>query len=260
MSTTQQYVRPWHRFRSVIVPLFVGAILVLGGCAEGGDADDASSDGAAPPSDLAALNSEYATTPYETAYADVHRIDLTTGESIAPHEGGPRVIYSINAYTMRLETDGTSSERTFEAGEVHSHTGGVHAVAAPENMGDETASFLAFERTEGSLPAASSPDGETLDAVSIPEGATHEVPLDNDDFTVHRIALEPGASLPSHYGYPRIIYALTDYTLTLIDPDSDARTERSFAEGDLHDHGAGTHAVENTGDQRAEYLVVAFKR
>ncbi|NBB99735.1 MAG: hypothetical protein GVY15_02595 [Bacteroidetes bacterium] len=260
MDTTPQHVRRWHRFYSVIVPLLMGALLVLGGCAEGGDADDASPDGAAPASDLAALNSDYATTPYEAAFAEVHRIDLPAGASIAPHEGGPRVIYSINAYTMRLETDGTSSERTFEAGAVHYHTGGVHAVATPENMGNETASFMAFERTEGSLPAASSPTGELLDAVSIPEGATHEVPLDNEDFTVHRIALEPGASLPSHYGYPRIIYALTDYTLTFIDPDSDARTERSFAEGDLHDHEAGMHAVENTGAQRAEYLVVAFKR
>ena len=93
----------------------------------------------------------------------------------------------------------------------------------------------------------------------MPDGATHEVPLANDDFTVHHIALEPGASLPSHYGYPRIVYALSEYT-RFVDPDTDARTERSFAEGDLHDHGAGMHAVENTGDQRAEYLVVAFKR
>ena len=237
--------------------LFLCATVALGGCA-GEDADDASESDPEPASDLAALNSEYATTPYETAYADVHRIDLPTGESIAPHEGGPRVIYSINAYTMRLETDETTSERAFEAGEVHYHTGGVHAVHLPENLSDETASFLAFERT-GPLPAAPSSDGETLDAVSIPDGATHEVPLDNDDFTVHHIALEPGASLPSHYGYPRIVYALSEYTLTLINPDTDARTERSFEEGDLHDHEAGLHAVENTGDQRAEYLVVAFK-
>jgi hypothetical protein len=45
-----------------------------------------------------------------------------------------------------------------------------------------------------------------------------------------------------------------------VDPDSDTRTAQSFAEGDLHDHEAGLHAVENTGDRRAEYLVVAFKQ
>jgi len=241
-----------------VVVLLLCATVALGGCAEGDESGDTASTDPEPASDLAALNSEYATTPYETAYADVHRIDLPTGESIAPHEGGPRVIYSINAYTMRLETDETTSERAFEAGEVHYHTGGVHAVHLPENVSDETASFLAFERT-GPLPAAPSSDGETLDAVSIPDGATHEVPLDNDDFTVHHIALDPGASLPSHYGNPRIVYALSEYTLTFVDPDSDTRTERSFEEGDLHDHAAGLHAVENTGDQRAEYLAVEFK-
>ena len=258
MRLVKQYVSPQHSHRGTMLALFMGIFLVLGGCA-GEDADDASESDPEPASDLAALNSEYATTPYETDYADVHRIDLSTGASIAPHEGGPRVIYSINAYTMRLETDETTSERAFEAGEVHYHAGGVHAVHLPENLSDETASFLAFERT-GPLPAAPSSDGETLDAVSTPDGVTHEVLLENDDFTTHRIMLEPGASIPPHYGFSRIVYSLSDYTLTFVDPDSDTRTEQSFSEGDLHDHEAGMHAVENTGDQRAEYLVVAFKQ
>lgn len=237
------------------MPLVLSAILVLGGCADGEEPGDAAPVETSPASDLAALNSAYATTPYETAYADVHRVDLPAGAAIAPHEGDPRVIYSLTSYTLRFETDSTAIEQTFEAGEAHYHAGSIHAV---DNTGDEPASFMVFERT-GPLPEAVSV-GETLDAVSIPDGATHEVPLENDHVMVDRIALEPGASLPAHYGYPRIIYALADYTLAFIDPDSDARTERSFAEGDLHDHGAGMHAVENTGDQRAEYIVVAFKQ
>lgn len=256
MNRTQLRALFWHRGHGVVVLLLLSAVLALGGCAEGEEAGDAASAEAEPARDLAALNSEYATTPYETAYADVHRIDLPAGAAIAPHEGGPRVIYSLSAYTLQFETDGTTSERTFEAGEVHFHASGVHAV---DNTGNQAASYMAFERTGGPLTAAV-PTGETLDAVSIPDGATHEVPLENDRVTVHRIALEPGASLPPHYGYPRIVYALSDYTLTFVDPDSDTRTEQSFSEGDLHDHEAGRHAVENTGDRRAEYLVVAFKQ
>jgi len=256
MNRTQQHPLPWYRGYGVIVPLLLSAVLVLGGCADGEESGDATSAETEPARDLAALNSEYAATPYETAYADVHRIDLPAGATIAPHEGGPRVIYSLSAYTLQFETDGTTSERTFEAGEVHFHASGVHAA---DNTGDQAASYMAFERTGGPLTAAVS-TGETLDAVSIPDGTTHEVPLENDRVTVHRIALEPGASLPSHYGYPRIVYALSDYTLTYTDPDTDVRTERSFTEGDLHDHEAGPHAVENTGDERAEYIVVAFKQ
>lgn len=236
--------------------LFTIVLLVLGGCADASDSDDATSAEMEPASDLAALDSEYAATPYETNYADVHRVDLPAGAAIAPHEGGARVIYSLSPYTLRFETDGTASEQTFAAGDLHYHESGVHAV---DNTGDQPAQFMAFERIDAPLPDTAS-TGETLDAVSIPDGATHEVPLENDRVTVHRITLEPGASLPSHYGYPRIVYALADYTLTYIDPDTDVRTERSFTQGDLHDHEAGLHTVENTGDQRAEYLVVAFKQ
>ena len=251
--------KTWYRTSVVrsgygMMLLLFGAMLVLGGCAEGDESGDTASADPEPASDLAALDSEHAETPHQTDYAHVHRINLPTGASIAPHEGGPRVIYSLSDYTLRFETDGTASESSFESGDVHDHGGGVHAV---ENTGDQPASFAAFERIDGELPEAS-PSGETLDAVSMPDGATHEVLLDNDRVTVHRIALEPGTSLPSHYGFPRIVYALSDYTVTFIDPDADERTEQSFSAGDAHDHDPGMHTVENTGDQRAEYLVVAF--
>jgi quercetin dioxygenase-like cupin family protein len=256
MNRIQQHPLTCHRGYGVIVLLLLSVILVLGGCAEGGDSGDGASPDSEPANDLAALNSEYATTPYETAYADVHRVDLPAGAAIGRHEGGPRVIYSLSGYTLRFETNATASEQTFAPGQVHYHSDGVHAV---DNPGDQPASYMVFERTAGTLSTVT-PDGETLDAVSVPDGANHEVLLENDRVTVHRITLESGASLPSHYGYPRIVYALADYTLTFIDPDSDTRTEQSFTEGDLHDHEAGMHAVENTGDRRAEYLVVAFKQ
>lgn len=234
--------------------LLLSTFLVLGGCAETDESGDTTPADSEPASDLAALNSEYAETPFETGYAHVHRVNLPAGEAIAPHEGGPRVIYSLGNYALSFETDGTTTDRTFESGTVHDHEGGVHAV---ENTGDQPASFIAFERVDGELPEAS-PSGETIDAVTMPDGATHEVLLNNDRVTVHRIALEPGTSLPSHYGFPRIIYALSDYTVTFVDPETGERTEKSLSTGDLHDHDPGMHAVENTGDQRAEYLVVAF--
>jgi len=253
MNSTQRHPL-LHRSGLGMMLLLLSTIFVLGGCAEAEESGDTTPADPEPANDLAGLDSEYAETPHETAYAHVHRVNLPAGEEIAPHEGGPRVIYSLSDYTLQFETDGTATERTVESGTVHDHEGGVHSVA---NTGDQPASFIAFERIDGPLPEAS-PTVETLDAVSLPNGATHEVMLTNDRVTVHRIALEPGTSLPSHYGHPRVVYALSDYTVTFIDPDSDERTERSFSAGDVHDHGPGMHAVENTGDQRAEYLVVAF--
>ena len=248
-------------FRTTLL-LCMGLLVALTGCgADTSEPDVAPTEAAEPAGDSVAANSDYVSTLYETAYAAVHRIDLPRGASLAPHKGGARVVYSISAYTMQMKSDdGTVSERAFEAGDVHYHSGGVHASSDPKNIGDEAASFVVFERTEGSLPTESSPDGQVLDEITPPEDATHEVLLENEDFTVHHIALEPGASLPPHAGHARIVYSRSDYTLTFIDRDSDTRTEQSFAEGDLHDHGAGMHAVENTGDQRADYLVVAFKQ
>lgn len=254
MQTPQREIRP-GRIQQPILILLVG-LLVLGGCANGGDrtADDMESE---PTTRLAALESEYVTILYEAPFARVHRIDLPTGAAIGSHEGGDRVIYAVTGYTVRLDTsDAEGRERSFETGDVHFHSGGVHSVV---NTGTGDASYLVFERTEEALGDVS-PDGETLDTMSMPDGATHKVLLENDRAIVHRITLDPGASLPPHAGYPRIVYALTEYTLAFIDLETDERRERSFTEGDLHDHGAGMHQVENDGDSPAEYLVVAFKR
>jgi hypothetical protein len=159
---------------------------------------------------------------------------------------------------VRFEADGQSSERSFEAGDVHFHSAGSHAV---QNTGDQPAAFLAFIRTDGPLPAAF-PD-EALDdaAASLPESATHEVVLENDRVLVRRVALEPGASIPPHDGPPpRFVYALTDYTLTVGEPDDATHEKRSFAKGDLQSHGPGRQRTQNTGGTRAESLVVAFKQ
>jgi predicted metal-dependent enzyme (double-stranded beta helix superfamily) len=255
MEGTQKRTHSWYRGYGVSVLLVLAAVLTLGGCT-GDDTGDAANGEAEPADDLAAVNSEYAATPFETDYAHVHSVDLPAGEMIAPHEGGARVIYSLNDYTLEFETDGNATEKTLATGDVHFHESGVHSV---NNTGDQPAQFMAFERIDAPLPDTTSGD-ETLDAVTLPDGATHEVLLDNDQVTVHRLALEPGTELPPHFGYNRIIYALSDYTVTFIDPANDERTEKSLSEGDLHDHEAGMHAVENTGDQPAEYIVVGFKQ
>lgn len=248
----------WSQYASstLLLAVLAATALFVAGCADADNADEGSSADAGPASDLSALDSEHVETPFETAYAHVHRVELPAGAALSPHEGGARVIYSLQPYTLQFKTEGTTSERTFDADDVHYHSGGVHEV---ENTGDQAASFLAFERVDGSLPSAS-PSGKTLEEVSIPDGSTHEVVFDNDRMAVHRVALAPGEALPSHYGAARIVYSLTEYTLTFVDAEDDNKTERSFSEGELHDHEPGEHRVENTGDRRAEYLAVIFRK
>ena len=211
-----------------------------------------------PDQRISSPESEHVTTVHRTAYAVVRRVDLPAGAGLPEHEGGARVIYSLRPYTMRFEAEGQSSERHFEAGDVHFHAEGTHAV---QNTGDQPAAFLAFVRTDDSLPTVPPDEDLGAAAASLPDGASHEVVLENDHVLVRRIALEPGASIPPHDAPPpRIVYALTDYTLTVGDPMDDTREERSFADGDLQGHGPGRERVKNTGDTRAAYLVVAFKK
>lgn len=238
---------------------FAALTLVIAGCGNQADtppveeSEDTLPTAAAVPSDLSALSSPYVDTPLSNEIVDVHRVTLPAGESLSPHEGGARVIYSLSAYEVSLDTDGMSETNSFSDGDIHAHGAGVHSI---ENVGSGEASFVVFERMDAPLPEARA-EGET----SIPspaEGAMEEKLFGGDIAEVHRITLEPGARLAEHRGYPRAIYSLSDYTLAFT---GDAGTvERTFTSGDAHYHDPGEHTVENVGEAAAEFLVVEFLR
>ncbi|PEN14443.1 hypothetical protein CRI94_05300 [Longibacter salinarum] len=230
-------------------------VVVLAGCADAETGDEPTENDVEAAENLSALDSEFVQIPFENAFARVYRIDLPPGDSILAHDAGPRVVYSMGTYSLAFETNGEASERSFEGGAVHAHDAGVHSVS---NMSDSLASYVVFERI-GEVDSVDSGDASTLDEVDIPDRSVHEVLLTNDAFTVHRISLVPGDELPEHFGYDRVVFALSDYTVTLTNPEDGSSMERSYEAGDVHDHEAGLHRVENTGSTPADYLVVAFK-
>ena len=223
---------------------------------ESSDAEaDAAADTTAVPGDLAALDSPHATTPLEADFAELHRVTLPPGTALPEHRGGARVVYSLDGYDLRFTTDDLDTTRTFASSAVHYHGAGVHAVA---NVEGDSAAFLVFERLP-STPVPGDVGTPLLDDMTLSDGARDEVLLENDAVKVHRVTLEPGAALPEHAGYARLIYAESAYTLTNTPSGGEAES-RSFVAGDAHAHEAGRHAVANTGATRARYLVVAFKR
>jgi hypothetical protein len=236
------------------------ALLLLAGCSgsPGDDGAPAVSDTtpslpapAQAPDDLADLASPHVETLLQNDLLDVHRISLPAGGTLAPHQGGPRVVYSLGAYSLRFEVDGTSETHSFERGTVHAHEAGVHAV---ENVGEGEAPFVVFERREGSLPPSQA-EGET--PIAAPEeGADEEVVFESDLAHVHEVTLQPGARLPSHRGHTRVVYSLNAYELAFTS-DSGTR-ERAFEAGEAHIHDPGEHTVENVGDTVAEFVVVEF--
>ena len=181
------------------------------------------------------------------------RVELAPGDSLAPHEGGARVVYALTPYTVRFDQGGKTTDETFVAGNVHGHPAGRHGLV---NTGTTPAEFVVFERLEGTaLPA---PAGAVPEALPNAAGTTDEVVFADDEAEVHRVTLQPGAALPPHRGLARIIYSLSGYSVEL--KGEDGTRDRSFTAGEAHYHDPGDHTVENTGDAVAEMLVVEFKR
>ena len=189
---------------------------------------------------------------FENEYAEVMRVELAPGDSLPPHEGGPRVAYALGDYTLRFQQGARDVDRSFEPGDAHFHEAGVHTM---ENVGNSAARFVVFERREAELPSVPAVEEETDLGEEAP--AREEERLSNEAFEVHEVALEPGQRLPDHTGYARVVYALSDYEVAFMHEGEE--TTRSFSEGDVHFHEPGAHAIRNAGDQAAEFLVVELK-
>jgi hypothetical protein len=77
----------------------------------------------------------------------------------------------------------------------------------------------------------------------------------NEHVEVYRATLEPGEKMPVHSGHARLVYSLSDYTIAWTERGE--TTTKTWRAGDVHRHEALDHAVENTGNTIADYLVVA---
>lgn len=239
--------------------LALGAALAVAGCTDTPTPDAPPTDGATagtadtgPASGLVAGAGDRAEVLLENDIVRATRVELAPGDSLIPHEDGARVVYALTPYTVRFEQDGKIMDETLVAGDVHSHTAGRHGLV---NTGTTPAEFVVFERLEGtSLPAAQDAPSGIPDAA----GTTNALAFSDADAEVHRVTLQPGAALPPHLGYARLLYSLNGYTVET--GGAGEGRERAFTAGEVHYHAAGDHTVENTGSSVAEFIVVEFKR
>ena len=84
---------------------------------------------------------------------------------------------------------------------------------------------------------------------------TASVILENAFVRVTRVSLSPGASLPMHSGEQRVIYALSDYSISWTD-EGNTDALKSWSAGEAHFHEPGDHSLVNTGESDANFLVV----
>jgi len=99
---------------------------------------------------------------------------------------------------------------------------------------------------------------EVIEDITVIYPDNAKVIFDNDYVKAIEFMLKPGDSLPLHKGDPRAIFALSDYKIKWTEDNE--TSEKEWTKGDVHWHNALEHAIENTGDTEANFLVVARKQ
>lgn len=189
---------------------------------------------------------------FNNDYVSVSRVTLEPGEELPTHSGTARVVYSLSDYTIRWTEDGETAEKVWREGDVHAHEGLQHAI---KNTGTTIADFLIVAKTDESMPATDATD--IANDAAVPGGYAAVI-ADLEDARVLRVALPSGAAQPLHAGAPRIVYSLNDYSVVFKTPGDEGR-EVDLVTGSVHWHEAGPHAVLNSGDDTARFVIFAFQ-
>ncbi len=192
---------------------------------------------------------------FNNDYVQVMKVRLEPGQQQPMHQGAPRVIYSLGEYTIQWTENGADKgAKSWEKGAVHWHEAGPHAA---KNTGDQTAEYLVVARSETELPDCDEADLAEDVNQAAPDRA--QILFENEHVRVTEVQLPTGASIPEHAGINRAIYALSDYQIDYTS-DQEGAGAKTFRRGDAHWHEACKHALTNSGDTEAHFLVFAFKQ
>lgn len=206
-----------------------------------------------PIEDIAAEAPENVTVLLANPYVRVAEFRLAPGEGLPLHVGGPRLVYSLSTYSFLWKESGKETELQWSPGEVHWHEAMPHEVL---NVGTTEAHYLIVTRLGEPLPEGAADVEEDVADASPKYG---KVVFANDIVRLVQVTLPSGESIPMHDGRPRAIYALTDYALEF-EEEGGQKSLTEFKTGQAVFHGRGRHAVRNTGNTDARYLVFGLRK
>jgi quercetin dioxygenase-like cupin family protein len=191
---------------------------------------------------------------FENNYSQVAKVTLKPGEELAEHEGEDRLIYALTDYTIDWYEQGQSlGEKSWKKGDAHVHKADKHSA---KNIGSTQAEWIVFVSKTEELPDYEVKNlANDINAVA---GNFAKQIFDDNQFRVSEVKLPVNEAIPSHDGINRIIYSLSDYTISY-QTDNSETYEKLFKEGETHWHEAGKHALKNIGSTEAHFLVVSFK-
>jgi quercetin dioxygenase-like cupin family protein len=204
--------------------------------------------------DIVAAYPDHTDVVLDNDYVKAVEFTLQPGDKLPMHEGRPRAVFALSDYAIRWTEGGEISEKTWQQGDVHWHEDTNHAI---ENIGDTEARYLVVARKDSVLP---SDEGYELASDASQVDTLHSsLLLDNEFVRVIEVSLPAGASQPMHDGINRLVYSLSDYTITYTSGNMRSN-EVQTAAGTAHWHNADEHAVENTGETDAHWVIFEFKK
>jgi hypothetical protein len=98
---------------------------------------------------------------------------------------------------------------------------------------------------------------KATEETAVPHTVPETVQFENEFVKVSEFVLKSGDKIPLHEGGPRVVYALSNYTIKWT--EGDQVSDKTWQKGDVHWHEAIEHAVENIGETEANYLVITRK-
>jgi quercetin dioxygenase-like cupin family protein len=222
-----------------------GILLILGSC---GQQQEKVTE------DVVGTHQDNTTVKFENDYVKMVEFMLKPGDIIPLHKGVPRVVYALSDYKIKWTEGDQVSEKEWKKGDVHWHSAVEHAV---ENIGDTDANYIVVSRKELALPAA----GDYVikeDASQIDSEHSKNI-FENEYLRIIEVKLAGGESQPMHHGVNRLIFSLTSYQIEY-SSDQMATKNMKIESGEIHWHTADKHAVKNTGETMAHYLIFEFKQ
>jgi len=206
-----------------------------------------------PIADIAAEAPDNVTVLLANPYVQVAEYRLAPGEGLPLHAGGPRLVYSLSDYKLLWTEQGQETEQGWSTGQVHWHDAVPHEAL---NVGTTEARYLVVTRLSEPLPPGAADVTEDVADTSPKLG---KVVLTNDIMRLIQVTLPSGQTIPMHNGHFRVIYPLTDYTLEFEDEGGE-KSIATYVKGKVLFHARGRHAVTNTGDTDARYLVFGLRK
>jgi len=200
--------------------------------------------------DVDYMHSDSVNVAFQNEYIRVKEFNLKPNEALPTHGGKTRLVYSLNDYMLEwTEDDKVAGKRNWQRGDAHVHKSDTHEV---KNIGTDIASYVVFERLATALPTkTAAPKVHRLQKGS-------DKRLEDANFKLVEIELQPGESQEIHTGSWRAIYALSDYTIEW--KENGKTMQKTWKAGDVHWHGPDKHAAKNVGDTTAHWLVVVVKK